>query len=93
MSSDPNPATLTLIGALLAAITGGGGLLLNARKNDDDAMTAIVQSAIGLNAEYRARLAEQDAKIDKLTRLVEQCEAKHEKAHKALIVAGIMPPT
>lgn len=92
MASDPNPATLTLIGSILAAITGGGGLYLNARKSSDDAMQSIVNSAIGLNNEYRKRMSEQDAKIEDLTHQLAQCEIKHDRVHNALISAGILPP-
>ena len=96
MPSDPNPATLTIIGALLAAITGGGGLYLNARKGSDDAMASIVDAALAVsdrNAsdinKYIARMDAQDRKIEALTRAVEHCEAEHLKARTALANAGI----
>ena len=81
MASDPNPATLTIIGALLAAITGGGGLYLNARKGSDDAMEGIVNAALAVSdrnsadvARYIARMDAQDVKIEQLTLQVEHCE-------------------
>lgn len=96
MASDPNPATLTIIGALLAAITGGGGLYLNARKGSDDAMEGIVNAALAVSdrnsadvEKYLARLDAQDAKIAHLTLLVEHCESEHLKARTALANAGI----
>lgn len=89
MPSDPNATTLTIIGAVAAALTGGGGLWLTARKSSDDAMSSIVNGAIALNGEYRQRLDEQDAKIEELTRLVTHCESEHGKARAALHAAGI----
>jgi len=94
--SDPNPSTLTIIGALLAAITGGGGLYLNARKGSDDAMSSIVDAALAVSDrnsadidKYIARMDEQDRKIEQLTLAVQHCESEHMKARTALANAGI----
>jgi len=96
VASDPNPATLTIIGALLAAITGGGGLYLNARKGSDDAMASIVNAALAVSDrnsadidKYIARMDEQDRKIEQLTLAVAHCESEHMKARTALANAGI----
>ena len=89
MPNDQSATTLTIIGAVAAALTGGGGLWLTARKSSDDAMSSIVNGAIALNGEYRQRLDEQDEKIAQLTILVQHCEAEHGKARAALAAAGI----
>ena len=88
MASDPaDPATLTLIGAVVAALTGAGGLILSARKNSGDAMSLIVQDALAVSDrnredahDCRAMLDEFAARIDELAAAVQACEDKHRAA-------------
>lgn len=99
MASEPNPTTLTIIGAVAAAITGAGGLFLGARKNRTDDMTAIVAAALDVSDRNKAdahdcteKLAELARRIDEIADELANCNARHARAEQAMRSAGIPLP-
>ena len=99
MSTEPNPTTLTIIGAIAAAVTGAGGLFLGARKNRTDDMSAIVNAALAVSDRNAAdaqgceeRLTELAHRIDRMADELAACNDRHAKAEQAMRLAGIPIP-
>lgn len=99
MSADPNPTTLTIVGAVAAAITGAGGLFLGARKNRTDDMSAIVSVALAVldrNAagahDCESRLDAMSVRVDRMADDLAACNERHAKAELAMRLAGIPIP-
>jgi len=96
VSGDPNPTTLTIIGAVAAAMTGAGGLFLGARKNRTDDMSAIVNAALAVSDRNSAdahdceeRLAALAVRVDRMGVELAECNHRHAKAEDAMRAAGI----
>lgn len=96
MSTDANPTTLSLIGALIAAVTGGGGLFLSLRKGRTDDMTAIVNAALAVSDrnstdahDCSERLDAMSARLDAMSTELHECNVRHARAEEAMRAAGI----
>ena len=99
MSADPNPTTLSIVGAVAAAITGAGGLFLGARKNRTDDMSAIVNAALAVSDRNAAgahdcesRLDAMSVRLDRMAAELAACNDRHAKAELAMRLAGIPIP-
>ena len=96
VSPDPNPTTLTVIGAVAAAVTGASGLFLGARKNRTDDMSAIVNAALAVSDRNKGdahdcneRLVALSARVDVMAKDLAECNDRHGRAEDAMRAAGI----
>lgn len=96
MSGEPNATTLSIIGAIAAAMTGAGGLFLGARKNRTDDMSAIVNAALAVSDrnssdahDCEQRLVALSGRVDRMAAELADCNERHQRAEAAIIAAGI----